>query len=261
MGGRKASRFFMRAATNLSRSSAGKKLLDIASRSVTIQRVTLGGPNPIRVWETDSTFKALLADVRPFSLNRPQSLFNLYQFAKATAHLDGDVAEVGVYKGGTGRLLAQVFAGSDKKIFLFDTFAGMPDTINPDVDEWEPGDFGDTSVEAVRKVVGQWPAVSCIAGIFPETAAPVLNRQFALVHIDVDIEQSVRDCLEFFYPRMLAGGALIIDDYGFLSCVGARRAVDEYFMSRPEQPLYLPTGQCVVFRAAHPQMAGHGDGR
>ncbi len=249
MATRRTHRFFIRAAVRLSHSEPGKKVLEVASRSVTIQRLTLGGPNPIRVWETDPTFKKLLADVRPLSLNRPQSLFNLYQFAKATRPLPGDVAEVGVYKGGTGRLLAQVYDGTDKQIFLFDTFAGMPDAINPDVDGWSAGDFGDTSIEAVRKAVAAWPSVTCIAGLFPATAGPVVDRRFAFAHIDVDIEQSVRDCCEFFYPRMAPGGAIVIDDYGFINCLGARNAVDDFFADKPEVPLYLPTGQAVIFRS------------
>jgi hypothetical protein len=55
---------------------------------------------------------------------------------------------------------------------------------------------------------------------------------------------------------LVPGGVIVIDDYGFRSCVGARIAVDTFFGTRPEHPLYLPTGQCVVFRtpgAAEPQ--------
>src|SRR6266540_985281 len=95
---------FARGAHRLSRSPAGKRLLDVVSRSVTIQRLTLGGPNPIRAWDDDPLFQALLVDVRRLSLNRPPSLFNLYQLASAVRHLPGDIAEVGVYKGGTARL-------------------------------------------------------------------------------------------------------------------------------------------------------------
>jgi len=242
----------MRAAHKLSRSHAGKRLLSVVSRSVIIQRLTLGGPNPIRVWETDAEFRLLLADVSTLSLNRPVSLFNLYQLARSVSHLPGDVAEVGVYKGGTGRLLAQVFAPTGKSIFLFDTYEGMPDAIDPGVDDWQPGDFGDTSLAAVRRAVEPWPAVSCVPGLFPDSAAPAKDRRFAMAHIDVDIQQSVQDCLEFFYPRLVPGGVLVVDDYGFRSCVGARLAVDEFFSTRPEHPIYLPTGQCVVFRSPTP---------
>ncbi len=246
---------FARGAHRLSRSPAGKRLLDVVSRSVTIQRLTLGGPNPIRAWDDDPLFQALLVDVRRLSLNRPPSLFNLYQLASAVRHLPGDIAEVGVYKGGTGRLLAQVFAGTGKKIFLFDTFAGMPDAVDPTVEDWKPGDFADTSLEAVRAAVAPWPEVSCVPGRFPETADAVAGRRFCLAHVDVDIQQSVRDCCDFFYPRLVPGGMLVLDDYGFRSCVGARRAVDEFVADKPERVLYLPTGQGVVIRSPRPDDA------
>jgi O-methyltransferase len=59
----------------------------------------------------------------------------------------------------------------------------------------------------------------------------------------------VLDCCHFIYPRLLAGGFMVFDDYGFPSCFGARQAVDEFFAGRPEVPLVLPTGQAVVFKA------------
>jgi O-methyltransferase len=66
--------------------------------------------------------------------------------------------------------------------------------------------------------------------------------------VNVDLYRSVRDCIEFLYPRMVPGGFLVFDDYGFPSCPGARRAVDEAFAKRPEVPICLPTGQCLVVK-------------
>jgi O-methyltransferase len=74
-------------------------------------------------------------------------------------------------------------------------------------------------------------------------------ERLAWAHIDVDIYTAVRDCLEFIYPRLVPGGTVVIDDYGFPSCVGARRAVDEHFADGlPEAPLCLPTGQCLIVK-------------
>ena len=64
----------------------------------------------------------------------------------------------------------------------------------------------------------------------------------------VDIRQSVLDCCEFVYPRMVPGGVLVFDDYGFLTCPGARAAVDEFFSDKPEHALVLHTGQAIVFK-------------
>jgi O-methyltransferase len=73
------------------------------------------------------------------------------------------------------------------------------------------------------------------------------DSRLAFAHVDVDIYQSVLDCCRFIMPRMLRGGFVVFDDYGFPSCPGARQAVDGFFRDRPERPLMLPTGQAVVF--------------
>jgi len=68
------------------------------------------------------------------------------------------------------------------------------------------------------------------------------------VHIDVDIYQSVKDCCEFFYPRLHAGGVMLFDDYGKWTCPGAKLAVDEFFATKPEKRFYFPSGQCFVIK-------------
>jgi len=85
-----------------------------------------------------------------------------------------------------------------------------------------------------------------VKGWLPETLAGVSGRQFRLVHIDVDIEQTTWDCLEFFYPRAVPGALLLFDDYGFHSCPGARKAVDAFLQGKPETLIELTTGQAVL---------------
>jgi O-methyltransferase len=172
----------------------------------------------------------------------------LFQFAKLTSELPGDVAEVGVYKGGTARLLALTFAPRAKKaLHLFDTFEGMPLT-DTSVDHHRKGDFADTSLPAVQRQLNGCGEVHFYKGFFPETAGPIENSRFCMVHIDADIYQSVKDSCAFFYPRLEKGGILIFDDYGFPSCPGARKAVDEFLSDKPEVPFYLPSGQCFIVR-------------
>ncbi|MFZ0215142.1 MAG: TylF/MycF/NovP-related O-methyltransferase, partial [Candidatus Dormiibacterota bacterium] len=88
-------------------------------------------------------------------------------------------------------------------------------------------------------------------GYIPDTFQGLDVQRIAWAHVDVDIYQSVLDCIDFIYPRLVPGGYMIFDDYGFPSCVSARRAVDEEFADKPEVPLCLPTGQCMVVRLAH----------
>jgi len=70
-----------------------------------------------------------------------------------------------------------------------------------------------------------------------------------MVHIDVDLYEPTRAAFEFFHPRMAPGGVMVCDDYGFASCPGARKAVDEYFEGKPDVPIELPSGQALIFHA------------
>lgn len=204
-------------------------------------------PNPIQPWSDDPRFAAIMRRVEGHTLVDVVRCYMLYQFALHAAPVPGDVAEVGVYKGGTARLLAETIGNSDKRIHLFDTFSGMP-PADPRRDIHREGDFSDTSLDDVKSYLGEFLNIRYYKGLFPDTAGGITGEAFSLVHVDADLYRSVRDCLEFFYPRMSAGGIMVFDDYGFLTCPGAKEAVDEYFKDRAESPVYMPTGQCFIVR-------------
>lgn len=212
-----------------------------------IQKLPSSKPNPIHLWEEDDYFNDIIKQIVGYTLVDKVRCFMIYQYAKQVAGLPGDVAEVGVYKGGTARLLAKAFGSKSKTIHLFDTFSGMPPP-DPSKDIHKEGDFDDTSLESVKTYLHDCKNVRLYQGLFPVTSKPVDNTIFCLVHIDTDIYKSVMNCCRFFYPRLEKGGIMIFDDYGFLSCPGAKMAVDDFFSDKLENPCYLPTGQCIVTR-------------
>ena len=144
-------------------------------------------------------------------------------------------------------LLQRVLAehAVDKQLLLFDTFAGMPEN-DAEGDSFDPGELGETSYAEVLSRLGNAGNTQVFKGFIPDTFAGLADLRFAFAHVDVDIYRSVRDCCEFIYPRLSVGGWLIFDDYGFPSCAGGRRAIDEFFDDKPEVPLVLPTGQALV---------------
>jgi len=200
--------------------------------------------NLYRPWESDSVFQSLLKQVTGFSVGNNFKLHVLYQLIQSTSNVVGDIAEVGVYRGGSAKFLVEI--GKGKQVYLFDTFAGMPEVSDKDMHK--EGDFASTSLEAVERFLGDHDNLSLFKGIFPETAEAIDDKRFSLVHIDVDIYQSVKDCSEFFYYKMNPGGVMLFDDYGALICPGAREAVDEFFAKRSDFRLYLPTGQFMVVK-------------
>ena len=203
-------------------------------------------------WNDYGDFARYRHLAEPYTLVSADRLYVLYTLALNAVQLGGDFWECGVYKGGTARMLAEllsVHAGPGVKLRLFDTFSGMPET-NAELDLHRKGDFSDTSLEAVRGVVGNPERVEFHPGWIPDTFRGMADSEIALAHVDVDIYRSVLDCCEFIYPRLKRGGVMVFDDYGFPTCPGARKAVDEFFAGRPESPIVLHTGQAVAIRSA-----------
>ncbi len=192
-----------------------------------------------QLWLADQEFMRMVASLQGKTLVDVERCHVLYQLAKRALKLPGAAAEIGVYKGGTARLLSEVF-GKNKKLYLYDTFEGMPECSAKD-NFCTKGMFSDTSLEAVQAFVGNAGDVEIYKGFFPQTIPPTAEQVLSFVHVDVDIYQSVKDCVDYFWPRLTSGGVMVFDDYGFPTCLGARRAVDEYGIDT----LYLGTGQAL----------------
>ena len=194
-------------------------------------------------------FQKYYSVVAPRTVVSPDRCYVLYVLLKQALNIGGDVVECGVYQGGTAAMMARVIAenGRSKKLYLFDTFSGMPKT-DEEHDLPMEGDFADTSAEQVERFVNQ-PEIAVVKkGFIPETFVGLESLRFAFAHIDVVIYKSVIDSLNFVWPRLLLGGLVVFDDYGFPACAGARQAVDQFFSSTTAYPLCLPTGQAVVFK-------------
>jgi O-methyltransferase len=145
--------------------------------------------------------------------------------------LEGDIAEVGVFEGGSAWIIREAIPGP--KMHLYDTFTGLPDRMVEGVD---PSHYyvGHMSMnkDAIL-AVGKIPFSVIHQGIFPETAE---EGRFCFVHIDVDIYQSTKDALEFFYPRTNIGGSIIVHDYP--AHPGVLKAVDEFMEGKGTQHLH-----------------------
>lgn len=175
----------------------------------------------------------------------PYEAYTVYSIAKSQSRLEGDMAEVGVYQGGSSKIICEA---KDQRIFhLFDTFAGLPRVSEKDthfgVTYWKDGEFSNTSEEAVRDYLSKYKNVFFHKGRFPETAEPIKNTKFSFVHLDVDLYQSTLDCLEFFYPRLIKGGVILTHDY---HTNGVQSAFKEYFQNKSIPIIELTGSQCFV---------------
>jgi len=156
-------------------------------------------------------------------------------------NIEGSMAEVGVYKGHTAKLIHHMLP--DRKLYLFDSFSGLPkQVIREDCDgkiRPQTVKFDNTSKEEVIKYVEGNNNVDVREGIFPETAAGLENESFSFVHLDADLYQSTLDGLTFFYPKLRPGGCLIVHDYNH-DWQGVKKAVDEFSLTIPEFFVAMP---------------------
>jgi hypothetical protein len=196
-------------------------------------------------WDSQNEFNALYEQIRKHTVVSKNRCFMLYQLLNYTRNLDGDIAEVGVYKGGTAKLIVKTVP--EKNVHLFDTFQGMPQ-ICTEVDTYKGKEFSDVSLESVKSFLADCSNVTFYPGIFPETAGPVKNKKFSFVYIDADIYKSVKDSLEFFYSRMVKGGVILLDDYDSLACPGVKKAVCEFLSGKKEYPIITMEIQCAIIK-------------
>ncbi|HEY5311948.1 MAG TPA: TylF/MycF/NovP-related O-methyltransferase [Pirellulales bacterium] len=189
-----------------------------------------------------SVYWPLIREARMLLTTR--EAFNLYWYILKALKADGDIAELGVYRGGSAKLLSSY--KKHRTLHLFDTFGGMPD-VNASIDLHKRGDFCDTSADSVTKYLAGFPNVILHPGFFPDSTKDLAaDTRFCFVHLDVDIYESTLAGLNFFYPRLNAGGYLLSHDYSSISCPGVKKAFDEFFVDKPEEVIRLWDTQCVL---------------
>lgn len=162
------------------------------------------------------------------TLFEPNKVAALRDAVKSTCGLPGDVAELGVYRGGTAALLGRY--AYDCKLRLFDTFAGLPadDTCGTH----RAGEFAADEADVVAFLKTQRVIPLVYKGVFPATAPAGVKYRF--VHVDGDLYQTTQDAIAYFGPRMVPGGLMMFDDYRWKNTPGVARAVDAAFPGQAE---------------------------
>jgi len=129
--------------------------------------------------------------------------------------IQGDFAELGVWRGNTAAVLAHFAASNNRQVFLFDTFEGFDAADIRGVDKNVKLEFSDTSVDVVKDVIGEDSRVCrFIKGHFPNSLAHCLgSSRFSVVSLDCDLYEPMKSGLAYFYPRLEKGGIIFMHDY------------------------------------------------
>ena len=174
-------------------------------------------------WHDSLAFRDVYDAVAGHTFVDQYKCFELWEQLGQLADVPGDILEVGVWRGGTGVIMAtrNRDLGLGAEVFLADTFEGV--ALAGEADPWYAGgEHADTEPEIVRALARQVGVdVTLKVGIFPQdTARDIEDRRFRLVHIDVDVYQSAEQTLRWSWPRLNVGGVVIFDDYGSFQCEG-----------------------------------------
>tara|TARA_Y100000590_G_scaffold470726_1_gene668662 strand:- start:130187 stop:130948 length:762 start_codon:yes stop_codon:yes gene_type:complete len=228
-----------------------RKLVKSILGSVGLEIKKIKKPVP---FDMEESFVEIYEKCKEYSLCSVERMYSLYKSVEYICenNIQGSFVECGVWRGGSCMMIAETlkkFEQTNRKIYLFDTFEGMVEPGELDV-EMSIGVSAKESMSKVSKVENDpsniWAYASLnevkrnmkkttypeenieyIVGKVEDTLPQTTIKDIALLRLDTDWYESTRVEMEQLYPELNSKGILIIDDYGHFK--GARQAVDEYF--------------------------------
>jgi O-methyltransferase len=165
--------------------------------------------------------------------------------------LEGNVAELGVYKGKFAKYINAYFP--ERSLYLFDTFEGFDerDVSSEKHQNFSSGsqDFSDTSIAAVLTLMPYPQRCIPVKGYFPGSASSIEDK-FVFVSLDADLYEPIYAGLAFFYPRLVKGGYVFIHDFNNDNYKGARKAVEQFCAEQHIAYFPLPDsgGSAVIMK-------------
>lgn len=190
---------------------------------------------------------------------------NTYALAKEMLPLEGCFVECGVGAGSQIMAMQLAVQGTDKKIYAFDSFEGIPmageyDTSQPGIGEIKHNQFAPLKERLVssgitchsdKNVIENFERfgipltnILFIKGWFQDTLPIFPTGVISLLRLDGDLYESTMVCLEHLYPLLVEGGVVILDDHAL---DGAKKAVHDYFKNELPDIIELDGGKGVAY--------------
>jgi O-methyltransferase len=203
-------------------------------------------------WQSDAEFQRAYRAVKGNTLVDVWRCYELWSLLGELIEIPGALLEVGVWRGGSGALMASRTAGLGiaDSVVLCDTWEGVVKTGPLDI-YYHDGKHDDTSRETVEALVRKLALtnVELLQGVFPDdTGSNISDRMFRLIHIDVDVYQSAHDVFNWGWPRLSVGGVVVFDDYGCPATPGVTEFVDEQRGSDDRLLLHNLNGHAIVVK-------------
>ncbi len=207
-------------------------------------------------WSDDVAFLRVNDVIKEHTLVDRYRCYELWQLVAQAMKTPGDLLEVGVWRGGTGAIIAAQAARRNRKrcVYLADTFTGVVKAGSRDR-YYRGGEHANTSVEHVGRVLNtlELDNTRVLAGVFPDETAEQVAAEDGLCfcHIDVDVYEGAKDVTEWVLPRLNPGGIIVYDDYGFYGCEGVTEFVNGIMDKTGLVLVHNLNGHAVIVKAGN----------
>ena len=180
---------------------------------------------------------------------------NFCSFFENALHLEGDLIECGVYRGFSSAVACHYlkFNNYDKKLFLFDTWEGIPDdqldSIRKKYPEMNKRYKSEDNLKIVHKRFSKFKNVITVKGKVPDTFDKIdVPKKLSFLHLDLNTHIGEIQALEYLFPKLVKGGVCLLDDFGIT--MGREQMIHEkkWFSERNYNICELPTGQAFVIK-------------
>ena len=157
----------------------------------------------------------------------------ILELARECLAVSGDYVEMGCYKGDTSLILAEVLRGSSKRLWIYDSFEGLPEKRDEDKSVlgvlFRGGELAVTKREVKQRFLKSGLPVPVIKKAwFSNLKDDDMPELIAFAFLDGDFYESIKDSLKLVGPRMAKGGVIVVHDYNNLALPGVKKAVDEW---------------------------------
>jgi O-methyltransferase len=173
--------------------------------------------------------------------------------ASHAKRLEGDFVECGVYRGGLARAIINYVGFQDlpKRFFLCDTYNGLVQSHISDEEKRmgkKAGGYEDC-YDAVQKTFAPFPNVRIVKGTVPEVLSQVDVEKVCYLSLDMNCAPPEIAAAEYFWDKLVTGGVILLDDYGWMGYEPQKRAFDEFTARKGVAVLSLPTGQGLILKS------------
>ena len=203
-------------------------------------------------WLTDRSFNDTYKIIKDYTLVDKYRCYELWQLVEESTKLNGALIEIGVWKGGSGVLIAEKARLNKIKdtVYLCDTFMGVVKAGEKD-SSYEGGEHSDASREIVEEVINKLKLdnIKILCGVFPEETSKLIpDKKIRFCHIDVDVYRSAQDIVGWLWPKLVVGGIIVFDDYGFATCDGVTRFVNEERSKKDRLVIHNLNGHAILIK-------------